>query len=212
MQFSPDLFFDLSSYAHKSLFDDCEHAWEALARLEAYLKKQPLGRIECEVPQGAWIINPHLVSIGEGSTIEPGAYIQGPALIGKNCTIRHGAYIRGQVLTGDACVIGHATEVKHSIFLNHAHAAHFAYVGDSILGNHVNLGAGVKLANLKLDNRPVIVHANGKRIETGLRKLGSILGDGAQLGCNSVTNPGTLMGKKSISYPCKSLSGYITAS
>lgn len=205
----PNYFFDLSRYRHASLFDNVEFVWQVLTKISSYIKQQPLGKIEATVPPGAYIINPGEISIGEGTTIEPGAYIKGPCIIGKNCTIRHGAYIRGDVITGDKCVIGHDTEIKNSVMLDDSHAAHFAYVGDSILGNNVNLGAGTKCANLKLDNGLITIVVEGQRIETGLRKFGAIIGDGCQIGCNSVTNPGTLFGKLVLCYPCINVGGFI---
>lgn len=207
--FSPHDFFDLSDYQHSSLFESNEFVWIALNRIEAYLKTMSLGKIEIEIPQGAFLIDPHLISIGKDSVVEPGAYIKGPCYIGRGCTVRHGAYIRGNVVTGDRCVIGHDTEVKNSILLNDMHAAHFAYVGDSILGNKVNLGAGTKCANLKLDNQKIAIHYQNKKIETGLRKLGAIIGDNTQIGCNSVTNPGALIGQNVLCYPCLNVFGVI---
>ena len=150
-----------------------------------------------------------MISIGQGSVIEPGAYIQGPCVIGKNCIVRHGAYIRGNVLTGDDCLIGHDTEVKQAILFNKARPAHFAYIGDSILGNGVNLGAGVKCANFKLDHSSIQLNISGKLVATGMRKLGALIGDGSQIGCNSVTNPGTLIGQEVRCYPCLTLQGFI---
>ena len=146
-------------------------------------------------PSRSFLINPELISIGKGTVIEPGAYIKGPCIIGENCTVRHGAYIRGDFIAGNNCVIGHDTEVKNCVMLNDARAGHFAYLGDTVVGNDVNLGAGTKCANLKLDGRPIIVHCEGTRIATGVKKFGAILGDGAQTGCNTVTNPGTLLEK-----------------
>ncbi len=207
--FIPKQFFDLSLFSHQDLFNECQYVWEALKKIKPYLKQHSLGNIECEIPTGAHLINPELISIGEGTVVEPTAYIKGPCVIGKNCTIRHGAYIRGDFIAGDNCVIGHATEIKHSIFLNKAQAAHFAYVGDSILGNKVNLGAGTKCANLKLNGSNVFVKFENQKIDTGLRKFGAILGDEAQLGCNCVTNPGTLMEKFSQCYPCTTFGGVI---
>lgn len=207
--FSPHHFFELSSFKHLSLFENTDHVWLALKRLPKYLAEQSLGKIEVDIPQGVYLEKRELISIGKGTIIEPGAFIRGPCIIGNNCTVRHGAYIRGDFIAGDHCVIGHTTEVKSSIFLDNAHAAHFAYVGDSILGNRVNLGAGVKCANLKLDNSEVIVHFNGQQITTGMRKLGAIIGDDCQLGCNSVTNPGTILGKKVLCYPCLNIGGVI---
>jgi len=136
------------------------------------------------------------IAIGKGVLIEPGTYIREPTII-EDCTeIRQGAYIRGYCIFGKRCVVGHTTEVKHSIFLNDAKAGHFAYLGDSILGNEVNLGAGTKFANLRFIAGNVSIRAEKKTIDSGLRKIGAILGDGAQTGCNSVTNPGTIMGRK----------------
>ncbi len=194
-------FFDLEDFEHAVLFDDIEHVWESLARIKSYLGNWNF-RIDAQVDSRSYLVHPELISIGAGTVVEPGAYIQGPCIIGKNCQIRHGAYIRGDVITGDGVVIGHTTEVKNALFLNGAHAAHFAYVGDSILGNKVNLGAGVKCANFRLDQRNIQVRFEGKKYTTGLRKLGAILGDGSQIGCNSVTNPGTLLKKRTFFEPC----------
>ena len=207
---SPSSFFILEQFAHAALFDGCIYVWEALERLSDYLKGQKLGKIEVDLPSSVHLVNPSLISIGSGTVVEPGAYIQGPCIIGNNCQVRHGAYIRGDLITGEACVIGHDTEIKHSILLDRSNAAHFNYVGDSILGNGVNLGAGVKCANLKLDHSPVTVHFEGCRYETKLKKMGAIIGDGAQLGCNSVTNPGTLLGRGAIVYPCVNVLGCVS--
>ncbi|MCB1111585.1 MAG: UDP-N-acetylglucosamine diphosphorylase [Chlamydiales bacterium] len=208
-QYSPDNLFDLKGFEHKSVFDNCSYAWEVLPKISDYLSNYPLGKIECDIPDGVIIIDPHLVSIGTETVLEPGSYIKGPCIIGKGCFVRHGAYIRGNLIAGDRCVIGHTTEVKNCIMMNHAQAAHFAYLGDSVLGNNVNLGAGTKCANLKLDNRSVSVYLNGERVDTGLRKFGAILGDSVQTGCNCVTNPGTIMGKGACCYPCTNFGGYI---
>jgi NDP-sugar pyrophosphorylase family protein len=147
------------------------------------------------------------ISIGKGSVVEPGALIKGPTIIGNQTEVRQGAYLRGNSLIGDRCVVGHTTEVKHSIMLDDAKAGHFAYIGDSILGNHVNLGAGTKLANLKIVNVKMKLRVEGKIYETGLRKLGAIIGDYTETGCNSVTSPGTLLGKASLVYPCVNVPG-----
>jgi NDP-sugar pyrophosphorylase family protein len=149
------------------------------------------------------------IYIGEGSVIEPGALIKGPTIIGKNTEIRQGAYIRGDCIISDRCVVGHTTEMKSSIMLNEAKAGHFAYIGDSILGNNVNLGAGTKLANLKMINTQITLKIKGKTYNTGIRKFGAIMGDKVETGCNSVTNPGTLLSKRCMVYPCTSVkSGY----
>jgi NDP-sugar pyrophosphorylase family protein len=206
---TPSQFFTLEEYSHVSLFEGCQYPWQALERLKNYLASQKLGNIEIDIPSSAYLVYPELIAIGLGTVIEPGAYIEGPCIIGKNCVIRHGAYIRGDVITGDSCVIGHDTEVKHSIFFNFTSAAHFNYVGDSILGNRVNLGAGVKCANLRLDHQPIHVLIHNERINTRLHKLGAIVGDGAQVGCNCVVNPGTILGRHSFCFPCLNVYGFI---
>ena len=147
------------------------------------------------------------IFLGPGSVVEPGALIKGPAVVGKDTEVRQGAYMRGNCLVGDNCVVGHATEMKNSIMLNGAKAGHFAYVGDSILGNAANLGAGTKLANLKMIAGSIVIRADRKRYDTERRKLGAILGDGTETGCNSVTAPGTLMGPSSIVYAGVSVPG-----
>ena len=141
------------------------------------------------------------IDLGKGVLIEPGAYVKSPAVVGDYTEIRQGAYMRGYCLVGKRCVVGHVTEVKHSIFLDDAKAGHFAYVGDSILGNDVNLGAGTKLANLRFMSGDVQVRTAEALLSTGLRKMGAVLGDHVQTGCNSVTNPGTVIGKKSLVFP-----------
>ncbi len=141
------------------------------------------------------------LSLGKGVLVESGAFIKSPVILGDYTEVRQGAYLRGYCLVGKRCVVGHVTEVKHSIFLDDAKAGHFAYLGDSILGNQVNLGAGTKLANLRFTGGDVPIRTDQGQVSTGLRKLGAILGDHVQTGCNSVTNPGTLLGKKSMILP-----------
>lgn len=146
---------------------------------------------------------------GPGVVVEPYTLIEEPCYFSENTQIRHASYVRGAVYTGRGAVIGHTTEVKNSLFLEGAKAAHFAYVGDSILGREVNLGAGTKLANLKFLKKEITLEIGGNRINTGLKKLGAILGDKVQTGCNAVLQPGTLLGKGSLVYPCKTpSSGY----
>ncbi len=141
------------------------------------------------------------IRIGKGVLIESGALIKEPAVIGDCTEVRQGAYVRGYCLTGSRCVIGHTTEVKHSIFLNDAKAGHFAYLGDSILGGEANLGAGTKFANLRFLPGNVQIKTPNGPVDSGLRKFGAILGDRTQTGCNSVTNPGTLLGPDSLILP-----------
>jgi N-acetylglucosamine-1-phosphate uridyltransferase (contains nucleotidyltransferase and I-patch acetyltransferase domains) len=149
---------------------------------------------------GAVIVGKH-VKIGKGVLIESGAMIKSPAIIGDQSEIRQGAYLRGNCLIGKRCVVGHATEVKHSIFLNDAKAGHFAYLGDSILGNRVNLGAGTKCANLRFFPGNIPLHNNDATLDTGLKKLGAIIGDDSQTGCNAVTSPGVIIGPDSLLMP-----------
>ncbi len=141
------------------------------------------------------------IKLGKGVKIEPGAFIASPTIIGDKTEIRHGAYLRGYCLIGSKCVVGHVTEVKHTIFMDDAKAGHFAYLGDSILGREVNLGAGTKLANLRFTPGNVQVKTKEGPQDSGLHKFGAILGDFVQTGCNSVTNPGTLLGPQSILLP-----------
>ena len=147
------------------------------------------------------------ICIGEGTVVEPGALIKGPTIIGHNTEVRQGAYVRGNCLIGNGCIVGHNTEVKTSIMLDGAKAGHFAYIGDSILGNDVNLGAGTKLANLKIVDVEMKLKIEGRTYTTGLKKLGAILGDHVETGCNSVTSPGTLLGRASLIYPCVNVPG-----
>lgn len=207
--FATNHFFDLSQFAHAALFDGCQYVWQALDRIKGYLEAYPLGNSQTKEQQGAYLVNASQISIGEGTVIEPGAYIKGPCIIGKNCQIRHGAYIRGDCIIGDCCVIGHTTEIKNSIILNHSNAAHFAYLGDTILGSHVNLGAGVKCANLRLDGAQIVIRDCGQKIATNRRKFGAIIGDHSEVGCNSVLNPGTLLCKNVQAYPSINFGGYI---
>lgn len=207
-----DSLFDLSQFEHAPIFSGCRFAWEALPRIGGYIsnwiEKQPLPHSRSAMISEKATIEGD-VYIGEGTVVEPNAYIRGPVIIGRNCQVRHGAYIRGGLVTGDNCVIGHDSEIKNGIFLNHAMAAHFAYVGDSILGSHVNLGAGTRLANLPIfskkdpvtKKRPTItILIEDELVDTGLSKLGSILGDGVQTGCNAVFSPGCVVGKETLVY------------
>jgi carbonic anhydrase/acetyltransferase-like protein (isoleucine patch superfamily) len=250
-------FFDLSNWAHPSLFLENEPVWQTLTRLKSYLSEalapnlHELGQYgpmlrdtlvlhqgkllatgfdllpgdatkgsyqvikDGEVLEGATVFYAGAclmdkdIFVGPGSIVEPGALIKGPTIIGAHCEIRQGAYIRGHCLVGDRCVVGHTTEIKHAVMLDGAKAGHFAYIGDSILGNNTNLGAGTKLANLKIVDTPVSVKVDGERYDTGLRKFGAVIGDKTETGCNSVTNPGTLLGRQCLVYPAVSVrSGY----
>jgi len=200
--------FDLAQTEHAALFDGCNYAWEALKKIEPYLAKvtrqNPLPRFP-----GASIGD--RVIISAGTVVEPGALIKGPAIIGKNCQIRHNAYIRENVLIGDDCVVGNASELKNALLFNGAQVPHFNYVGDSILGHKAHLGAGVICSNLKSLPGNVTIPVDGKPLDTGLRKFGALVGDGAEVGCNSVLNPGSILGRGAMIYPGVNWRGFLPA-
>jgi len=202
-------FFSLSQYAHRNLWLEGEYVWMALSRMEKYFQTISFAAKKEKIPPSVTIDKPDQVLLGENVILEPEVYIQGPCILGRGCIIRHGAYLRGGVICGNNCVIGHASEIKHSIFLNGAQVGHLVYVGDSILGGRVNLGAGVKCANLRLDRQEIMVSFDNAKIPTGLKKMGAIIGDGCQIGCNTVINPGTLVGSESVSYPLVNIHGAI---
>ena len=194
-------FFDLDQLEHAALFEGTEYVWEALGRLSGYLESLFTGtsrEIHGQVSAKAELCGERIY-IGHGAVVEGGATIHAPAWIGDKCQVRQGAYLRGNVLASRGSVLGHASELKNAILLPGAKAPHFAYVGDSILGSKSNIGAGTKLSNLTVvsvkdkasGKRPSIkLLIEGKEYDTGMAKLGAIVGDGAQTGCNTVTNPG----------------------
>lgn len=212
---TPSDFFDLSDPFTASFFADCTTVWQALPRIAAHIARLTAGKqtLLGEVMPGAFISD-RPIFIDAGARIEPGAYIHGPAYIGAGAVVRHGAFIRENVILLPGSIVGHSSEVKNALFLPKAAAPHFNYVGDSILGHRVNLGAGSKLSNLTMVSREDA--ATGKRpslkipvkdhiYDTELAKLGAILGDDAQTGCNSVLNPGCLVGQGTLIYANVSL-------
>jgi NDP-sugar pyrophosphorylase family protein len=205
--FKPADLFDLKQTEHAALFDGVEFSWEVLKRIKDYVETtvQPMdnGTIESNA-----FIGPN-VFIGEGTVIEDGAMIKGPAIIGRNCQIRHNAYIREHVIIGDNCVIGNSCEFKNAILFNNCQVPHFNYVGDSILGYKAHLGAGVVLSNFRSLPGNVMVKVNGLPRDTGLRKFGALIGDGADIGCNSVLNPGSVIGRSAVIYPGVSWRGFL---
>ncbi len=197
--FKPADLFDLTQTEHAVLFDGCPYAWDALKQIEAYLAANvPKQKLPKRFP-GATIGDK--VFIGEGTVIEPGALIKGPAIIGKNCQIRHNAYLRENVILGDHCVVGNASELKNAFLFNGAQVPHYNYVGDSILGHKAHLGAGVKISNVKLIPGNIEVDVAGVPHDTGLRKFGALVGDGAEVGCNAVLNPGSILERGAVVYP-----------
>jgi NDP-sugar pyrophosphorylase family protein len=191
------------------LFDGCEYAWDALKRIKDYLKAnlRPALKNRCE---GSAYIGEQ-VFIGEGTVVEDGVTIKGPAIIGRHCQIRHNAYLREDVIVGDNCVVGNSTELKNALLFNYAVAPHFNYVGDSMLGHRTHLGAGVTLSNFKSLPGNITVEKDGQPFDTGLRKFGALVGDGAEIGCNAVLNPGSLIGRGAIVYPNVNWRGILPA-
>lgn len=179
------------------LFNNTTYPWEMLPKIKDYIKEINLDEFT-EIEDG--------VFVGRDVKIAKTATIEGPAVIGNGTEIRPGAYIRGNVITGANCVIGNSTELKNCILLDHAQVPHYNYVGDSVLGNRAHMGAGAVCSNLKSDGKAVVIHGDTE-IETGLRKVGGILGDGADIGCGCVLNPGTVVGKNTSVYPRNSLRG-----
>lgn len=196
-------FFSLKGCPCPQELQEAMYPWELLEQIEALIQSlisKESGTYR-EIAQGVWV--------GEGTKVADTARFYGPAIFGENCEIRPGAFIRGNVLAGDGVVLGNSSEVKQSILFSNVQLPHFNYVGDSILGQGVHLGAGAIVSNFKSTKEPVKVWLGEMVIETGLRKLGVILGDGVEVGCNAVLNPGTLIGAQSIIYPLSSVRGYL---
>tara|TARA_B100001559_G_C16359430_1_gene556641 strand:+ start:173 stop:793 length:621 start_codon:yes stop_codon:yes gene_type:complete len=188
-----------SSDFHLPRWHDCEKPWSILADGEYGILSQ-IKEI-CN--------DDSLVYIHPSASIGDFVRIEGPCFIGADAEIRHSAYLRKGSWICEGAVVGHCSEVKNSILLPDSKAPHFNYVGDSILGFGVNLGAGTKLSNVRNDRREVnIALENGERISSGLRKLGALVGDGSQLGCNVVTNPGSVISPSSMISPNKTVSGW----
>lgn len=182
--------------------------WEWIPKISAALEsldEKEFPAFDCPpncTIEGKVYIHPSVKIIGS-------VCIQGPAYIGEGCELRHGAFIRGNVIVGKNCVLGNSCEFKNCLLMDHVETPHYNYVGDSILGSYAHLAAGVILANLRLDKQNVSVQTGTRRIDTKLRKMGSIFGEHAQAGCNSVMQPGTLLGKHSMVMPLTSFGGYL---
>lgn len=182
------------------LFDNAEYPWEILPKIKAHI----LSIIENGM-EGYTLLKEGVL-VGEGVKIAPTATIEGPTVIGAGTEIRPGAYIRGSVITGENCVIGNSSELKNCVLLNKVQVPHYNYVGDSVLGNYAHMGAGSICSNLKSDGKNIVIHGDVE-YETGLRKIGGILGDHADIGCGCVLNPGTVIGKNTSVYPLNALRG-----
>lgn len=207
-EFRPSDYFDLTGFAHAGLVESSPKVWDILAGIKRYLAEFRGWGIHGKVHPGAWLEGDDIF-IHETAVVEAGAFIKGPCIIGPGTEVRHCAYLRGNVIAGGKCVLGHTTEIKNAVFMDGAKAGHFAYVGDSVLGRNVNLGAGTKLANLKIIDSTVMIRHDGQSYETGLRKFGAILGDNVETGCNTVTMPGTIVGAGTVCYPNTTLRGVI---
>lgn len=194
--------FDCQNEYLKPLFDSAEYPWEMLPKIKGYIMELIEKGLE-----GYTEISPN-VFVGKDVKISPTATIEAPAIIGDGTEIRPGAYIRGNVITGRNCVLGNSSEFKNCVLLDRVQAPHYNYVGDSVLGNHAHMGAGSICSNLKSDGKNIVIHADTP-IETGLRKIGGILADEADVGCGCVINPGTVIGKRTRVYPLTALRGVI---
>lgn len=184
----------------KELFTQSEYPWEMLPKIREVIASLLASGIEgfSEFKEG--------VLVGENVKIADYVTIEAPAIIGHGTEIRPGAYIRGNVITGSGCVIGNSSEIKNAILLEKVQVPHYNYVGDSVLGNKAHMGAGSICSNLKSDGKAVVIHGE-QDYNTGLRKVGGILADGADVGCGCVINPGTVIGKNTTVYPLTSLRG-----
>lgn len=198
--------YDLSKTISAELFAEKTYPWEVLpligdfiCRAGAALPKDEYDEIGAQI----WV--------AKTARIAPTASLTGPCIIGKETEVRPGAFIRGNVLVGDGAVVGNSTELKNVILFDGVQVPHYNYVGDSILGYRAHMGAGAVTSNVKADKKPVVVKAAGEQIATGLKKFGAMLGDFAEIGCNSVLNPGTVIGKNSNVYPLSSVRGVVPA-
>ncbi len=200
---------DLISYEGtlaENLLENAEYPWEALANIGSYvLELAPTLSTEDfnQTGDNIWIHK----SVKVAST----ATLNGPLIIDENTEIRPGAFIRGNVLIGKKCVVGNSTELKNSVLVGNVEVPHYNYVGDSILAPYSHMGAGSITSNIKADRKNIIIKNGDEKIETGLRKIGSILGDHVEVGCNAVLNPGTIIGKNSRVYPLSMVRGVVPA-
>ena len=196
--------YNLEETIAKDIFKGCEFPWEALPKIKEFiielgnsLDKEKFEEIKPKV----WV--------AKSVEIADTAYINAPCIIDEEATIRHCAYIRGNAIIGKKAVVGNSTELKNVILFNNVQVPHYNYVGDSILGYKSHMGAGSITSNVKSDKTLVKVNYKNKKIETGLKKFGAILADNVEVGCNSVLNPGTIVGKNTNIYPLSSVRGYI---
>jgi len=196
--------FDLRETIAADIFAGCTYPWEVLCKIKSEILKIGAGLSEDEynrIGDDVWI--------AKSAKVAPTASITGPAIIGKEAEIRHCAFIRGNAIVGEGAVVGNSTELKNVLLFNKVQVPHYNYVGDSILGYKAHMGAGSITSNVKSDKSLVTVHAGELKLETGLKKFGAILGDYVEVGCNSVMNPGTVIGRNANVYPLSMVRGYV---
>ena len=196
--------YNLEQTIAKDIFEGVTYPWEVLPKIEEFIISlgKTLDKNEYEEKgENIWI--------AKSAEVAPTAYIAGPAIIGKNAEIRHCAFIRGKAIVGEGAVVGNSTELKNVILFNKVQVPHYNYVGDSILGYKSHMGAGSITSNVKSDKKLVIVKNGKEQIETGLKKFGAMLGDEVEVGCGSVLNPGTVVGKHTNIYPLSSIRGVV---
>lgn len=201
--------FDFTHTIHAELFQPDKPAWSALRGIGDYLQQHLKPQLLGTVAPGAFV--GEQVFLDEGSVVEHGAVIKGPAWIGKNCVVRAGCYIRENVIVGDNAVLGNSCEFKNCLLFDNCEVPHYNYVGDAILGYKAHLGAGVVLSNVRLDRREVTVKSASGLLLTGLKKFSALVGDHAEIGCNSVISPGSIIGRRSIVYPLTHFGGVLPA-
>ncbi len=196
--------FNLEETIAKDIFTDIDYPWEILPLIGEFTRKlgETLSTEEYTKQEDA-------VWIAKSATIAPTASITGPCIIGRNTEVRPGAFIRGNVIVGENCVVGNSTELKNVILFNNVQVPHYNYVGDSILGYKSHMGAGSITSNVKSDKTKVTIAYQGEKLPTGLKKMGAMLGNYVEVGCNSVLNPGTIIGPNTNIYPLSSVRGYI---
>lgn len=201
-----ELFADLSKTAAAALFEETTYPWEVLPQIKAFVLAlgPTLSPEEYDSPaESVWI--------HKTAKIYPNSYIAGPTVIGPETEVRPGAFLRGSILVGRHCVVGNSSELKNCILFDEVQVPHYNYVGDAILGCHAHMGAGSICSNIKADKRNVVVRTPEGELPTGLRKFGAILGDGADVGCNSVLCPGTVLGAGARIYPLSRVRGTVPA-
>jgi len=197
-------FLDISKTLASELFNEEIYPWEAIPKIKSFILS--IGK---ELPRDEYENLSYNVWVSKKASIYSSACIEGPAIIQEGSQIRHGAYIRGSVIVGKNTVVGNSTELKNSILFDGVQVPHFNYVGDSILGYKSHLGAGSVISNVKSDKSNVSINFHGKKLDTGLRKFGAVLGDYTEIGCNAVLNPGTIIGRGTTVYPTSMVRGVL---